>query len=122
MEPTSPRPLDPVSTTNSHTESVTASTHTGPRRSGPDIRAALAEHAPSELPVFEREFQLALAQAADSFDTGPLERVITHWWQIAAVRSIHLSEAEEDQLRRAGAGDYTGLLEQTSDGTFRRIA
>jgi hypothetical protein len=100
---------------------MTAFTSTGPGRSGPEIRAALAEHAPTQLPEFEREFQQALAGAADSFDTSAVDQVIARWWQIAVSRSVHLSETEEEQLRRARDGDFTGLLEQTSDGSFRRV-
>ena len=101
---------------------MTTTTRTGPGRSGPEIRAALAEHAPAELVAFERDFQQALSEAAATFDTSTIDRVIDRWWQIAAVRSVELSEAENDQLRRAKAGDFTGLLEQADDGTFRRIA
>jgi hypothetical protein len=101
---------------------MTASTTvTGPGRSGPEIRAALAEHAPAELAAFERDFHAALIDAATSFDTRPLEQVLTRWWPIAAVRSIQLTEAEHDQIRRVQAGDYSGLYEQTNDGTFRRL-
>lgn len=100
---------------------MTVSTRIGPGRSGPEIRAALAEHAPAELGTFEREFHQALTEAAASFDTSTLDEVLTRWWQIAAIRSIQLSEAEQDQLRRARSGDFSGLLEQTSDGTFRRL-
>jgi hypothetical protein len=106
---------------DSHTGPMTASTFTGPRRSGPEIRAALEAHAPSELATFEREFHAALAEAAASFDTSTVDQVLERWWRIAATRSIQLSEDEEDQVRRARAGDYTGLWEQTSDGSFRRI-
>jgi hypothetical protein len=100
---------------------VTAPLFAGPRRSGPDIRAALAEHAPTELDNFELEFQDALKVAATSYDTVPIEKVLDHWWRVAVLRSITLSEEEQDQLRRAEAGDFTGLWEQASDGTFRRI-
>ena len=100
---------------------MTASLFAGPRRSGPDIRAALAEHAPAELARFEREFQDALEVAAATYDTVPIEKVLDQWWRIAVLRSIILSEEEQDQLRRAETGDFTGLWEQASDGTFRRI-
>jgi hypothetical protein len=100
---------------------VTTATSTQPGRSGPEIRAALARHAPAEAAMFEQEFHQALTEAATSFDTAPLDEVIDRWWRIAVVRSIELSEAEENQLRQARAGDYTGLLEQTADGSFRRI-
>ena len=101
---------------------MTASTTiTGPGRSGPEIHAALAEHAPAELAAFEREFHAALSDAATSFDTCPLEQLLTRWWRIAAARSIQLTEAEQNQIRRAQAGDYSGLYEQASDGTFRQL-
>jgi hypothetical protein len=100
---------------------MTASTLTGPGRSGPEIRPALAENAPSELGTFEREFQQALTEAAASFDTSVVDQVLSRWWRIAATRSVQLSEAEEDQVRRARSGDFTGLLERTSDGSFRRL-
>lgn len=100
---------------------MTASTLTGPGRSGPDIRAALVRHAPSEVEAFEGEFHQALTEAAATFDISVVDQVLTRWWRTAALRSIQLTEAEEDQVRRAKAGDFTGLLEQTSDGSFRRI-
>lgn len=51
-----------------------------------------------------------------------VDRVLTRWWRIAATYSVQLSEAEEDQLRRDRSGDFAGLLEQTGDGSFRRLA
>ena len=100
---------------------MTASTLTGPGRSGPEIHTALAEHAPSEVAIFEREFHHALTEAASSFDISAVDQVLTRWWRIAALRSINLSDIEKDQVRRAQSGDFTGLLEQTSDGSFRRL-
>ena len=70
---------------------------------------------------FEREFQKALNIAATSYDTVPIEGVLDQWWRIAVQRSISLTEDEQDQVRRARAGDFTGLWEQASDGSFRRI-
>ena len=96
-------------------------TVTGPGRSGSEIRAALAEHAPAELAAFEQDFYSALSDAAASFDTRPLEQLLTRWWRVAAARSIQLTEAEQNQIRRAHTGDYSGLYEQASDGTFRRL-
>ena len=75
-----PRCLLTAGSRTGHTEPMTASTTvTGPGRSGPEIRAALAEHAPAELAAFERDFHSALSDAAASFDTHPLEQVLTHW-------------------------------------------
>jgi hypothetical protein len=100
---------------------VTASLFAAPRRSGSDIRAALAQHAPAELDDFEREFHDALKVAASSYDTVPIEGVLDQWWRIAVQRSITLTEDEHDHVRRAAAGDFTGLWEQASDGSFRRV-
>ena len=57
---------------------MTASTTvTGPGRSGSEIRAALAEHAPAKLAAFEHDFHTALEDAAASFGTRPLEQALT---------------------------------------------
>ena len=73
----------------------------------------------ADVPTFEREFQQAPSEVAASYDTRVLDEVIDRWWRIAVLRSVILSEAEQDQLSRARAGDFTGLLEQTADGSFR---
>lgn len=84
-----------------HTASVRASLFAGPRRSGSGIRAALAEHAPAELADFERDFQEAVQVAAASYDTVPIDEVLDQWWRIAVLRSLTLSEEDQDQARRA---------------------
>lgn len=61
-------------------------------RTGPAIRAALREAAPDELPDFEAEFHIALAEADDDFDVSRIDHVITHWWGIANVRLDPISE------------------------------
>lgn len=105
----------------SHTESMTTTASTQPGRSGSEIRDALSKHSPADVHVFEREFQQALAEVAASYDTRALDDVVDRWWRVAVLRSITLTGAEQDQLDRARAGDFTGLLEQTADGSFRRI-
>ncbi|MPZ67862.1 MAG: hypothetical protein GEU83_21070 [Pseudonocardiaceae bacterium] len=52
-------------------------------RSGPAIRAVLAEASPAE------------------FDLAPAEAVLDRWWGIAAIRANPLSEQEQAQLARA---------------------
>lgn len=99
----------------------TATTSTQPGRSGSEIHDALGRHSPADVPAFEREFMEALSVAAASYDTRALDEVIDRWWRVAVVRSATLTEAEQGQLNRARAGDFTGLLEQTADGSFRRI-
>ncbi|MCV7256843.1 hypothetical protein H7J86_32175 [Mycobacterium hackensackense] len=49
-------------------------------RSGPAIRAALAEASPDELPEFEAEFRIALAEADDDFDLSHVTAVLDRWW------------------------------------------
>ena len=45
-------------------------------RSGPVIRAVLAELAPDDLADFEAEFRCALAEADDDFDLSRVNEVI----------------------------------------------
>ena len=99
--------------------------HTGPvppqptpARSVPEIRAALARHEPTDAATFDDELRRAVAADATCINLDP---VIDRWWRIAVVRSIDLSAAEQDQIRRARRGDFSGLLEQAPDGTFQRI-
>ena len=77
-------------------------------RSGPAVRAALAEFAPQECAVFEEQFRQALLDAEQRFDLRPAEAVLDRWWGIAAIRANPLSAAEQDQVARARAGDDSG--------------
>ncbi len=90
-------------------------------RSGPAIRAALAELAPDECTQFEAEFQQATGQAAEMFDLAVVEAVLDRWWGIAAIRANPLSEQERDHLARARAGDVTGLLARDERGNWVRL-
>ncbi len=75
-------------------------------RSGPAIRAALAELAPDECVLFEAEFQQAIVRASETFDLAPLDAVLDRWWGIAAIRANPLSEQEHAQVARAKTGDF----------------
>lgn len=90
-------------------------------RTGPAIRAALAEAAPEQCVRFEAEFRQALARAGTDFDLSPIERVLDRWWGIAAVRANPLSDAEREQVARARAGDDTGWIVHHEDGTRTRL-
>jgi hypothetical protein len=90
-------------------------------RSGPAIRAALAEHSPEECGRFEAELRAALARAGDDFDLGPVERLLDRWWGVAAIRANPLSDRERDQLDRARRGDESGLLSRSEQGDWVRI-
>lgn len=87
-------------------------------RSGPAIRTALAECAPTECRQFEAEFQQAVAQAGETFDLAPVDAVLDHWWGIAAIRANPLTEQERELVGRARAGDDTGWVARDGDGCW----
>lgn len=78
-------------------------------RTGPAIRAALREVSPDELPEFEAEFHIALAEADDDFDVSRIDRVITHWWGIANMRVDPPTAAERELVEQVARGDFEGL-------------
>jgi hypothetical protein len=90
-------------------------------RSGPAIRAALAEFAPAECASFEAELQQAIGRAAATFDLAPADAVLDRWWGIAVIRANPLSEQEQAQVVRAKAGDFTGLLARDERGNWVRL-
>jgi hypothetical protein len=90
-------------------------------RSGPAIRAALAEASPSECAQFEAELAAALARASAELDLAPADEVLDRWWGVAAIRANPLAEAEREQLTRARAGDFTGLWERDEAGNWLQL-
>jgi hypothetical protein len=90
-------------------------------RSGPAIRAALAEFAPDECASFEAELQQAVRRASATFDLAHAEAVLDRWWGIAVIRANPLSEQELAQVTRAKAGDLTGLLAHDECGNWVRL-
>jgi hypothetical protein len=90
-------------------------------RSGPAIRAALAELSPDECAQFEVEFQQATQRAGQTFDLAPLDALLDRWWGIAAIRANPLSDNEQAQVARAKTGDYTGLLARDEQGNWIRL-
>jgi Family of unknown function (DUF6247) len=85
-------------------------------RSGPAIRAVLAEHSPKECRQFEDEFHRALALADVQVDLAPAEAVLDRWWGIAAIRANPLTEHEQELVARARAGDESGWVTRDQDG------
>ena len=77
-------------------------------RSGPAIRALLAEVSPAECAEFERDFAAAAEQAGRDVDIAPLDDVLDRWWRIAAVRGNPLTDAELAMIERARSGDFNG--------------
>jgi hypothetical protein len=87
-------------------------------RSGPSIRAVLAELAPHDLVEFEAEFRIALAEADDDFDLSRVQAVIDKWWGRAYLRMHPPTEEERALVARFRAGDDTGLYTKTAAGQW----
>ena len=85
-------------------------------RSGPVIRAALAELSPMECEQFESEFQQAAQIAAEQFDLTGLEALLDRWWGIATIRANPLTEQEQELRARARGGNDTGLFVREAEG------
>lgn len=91
-------------------------------RSGPAIRAALLAHAPERCAQFEAEFRSALALAAENLDLSGPQAVLAHWQAVAMMAANPLTDQEREQIERAKAGDFSGLLtwHQDENGTWVR--
>lgn len=78
-------------------------------RSGPAIRDALAAVAPDELPEFEAQFRIALAEADDDFDLSRVEGVLNRWWGVAHLRLNPPTDDERAVIERVARGDCADL-------------
>lgn len=85
-------------------------------RSGPAIRAALAQFAPAERALFDADFRQALTQAGEKFDLAPVDAVLDRWWGVAAIRANPLTTHERQLVAQARAGDDSGWLTPDQDG------
>ena len=102
--------------------------HTGPMataaattisRTGPAIKAALAEYgADGEADQFVGELQDALTHATATLDLSETETLLDRWHALATMAVNPLSQAEQAQLARARSGDMTGLRAQTETGDW----
>jgi len=84
-------------------------------RSGPAIRAALAQLSPAECEEFEAEFRQALAHADADFDLGPVDTVLDRWWGIVAMCANPLTKQEHELIVQARAGVDTGWYVREND-------
>lgn len=82
------------------------------QRSGPAIRAALAQAAPDELSEFEAEFRIALAEADDDFDLERVDRVLNRWWGRAHLRLNPPTAVERAVVEQVARGDFRNLAAQ----------
>lgn len=90
-------------------------------RSGPAIRAVLAELAPEDLVEFEAEFRCALAEADDDFDLTRLDAVINKWWGRAHLRMHPPTADERAAVARVAAGDDAGMHTRTAAGHWAEL-
>jgi len=110
-------PMPPPVGVNRHTWSV--ATVTAVQRSGPAIRAALAEHGVSgQLEQFENEMRAALTRAADEFDVVGVDAVLGRWHALAMMAANPLTDDEQAQVARARAGDLAGFRARDEHGNW----
>ena len=100
---------------------MTTATTTLVERSGPGIGAALNKHAPHERARFEAELRDALARASDDLDVARVDEVLSRWHSRATVVANPLTGAEQEVVRRARAGDLTGLRTRDEHGGWSTL-
>ncbi|MDQ2880757.1 MAG: DUF6247 family protein [Actinomycetota bacterium] len=89
------------------------------QRSGPAIRAALAERGtPGELERFEGEMRAALAAAVADLDLAGVGAVLSRWHAMATMAANPLTDDELAQVARAKAGDLAGLRSCDEHGNW----
>lgn len=102
-----------------HTRLMTTVTAVAIQRSGPAIRAALAEHGiAGQMERFEVEIRAALARAADDLDVACIDRVLGRWHALATMAANPLSGDEQAQIARAKVGDLAGLRARDEHGNW----
>jgi len=90
-------------------------------RSGPAVRAALAEHAPQDCARFEAELREALTRAGDDLDVTRVDAVLARWHARAMVAANPLTAEELVLVQRAKAGDFTGLRSRDEHGVWTTL-
>lgn len=90
-------------------------------RSGPAIRAALAEYTPDDETRFTAELRAALARAGDDLDLAGPQAVLDRWHALATMAANPLSNDEQAQLDRARSGDFTGFSERDDRGRWTTL-
>jgi Family of unknown function (DUF6247) len=102
-------------------EVVTTATATAVKRTGPGIAAALRQHAPREAVRFESELREALARAATDLDVARVEAVMARWHTRACILANALTDDERELVRRAQAGDFSGLRARDENGGWTTL-
>lgn len=100
---------------------MTTVTTTKVERSGPAIRAALAEHSPQKCRQFEVDVRDALAHASADLNLARVDAVLTHWHARATIVANPLTAEEQASIERARAGDFTGLRARGEHGAWTTL-
>ena len=59
---------------------------------------------------FEAEFRSALELATQNLDLSGPQAVLAHWQAVAMMAANQLTDEEREQIERAKAGEFSGLL------------
>jgi hypothetical protein len=84
----------------------------------------LAESQPQVLiiaPRFEAELRDALARASDDLDVSRVDEVLSRWHSRAAIVANPLTSEEQAVVRRARAGDLSGLRARDEHGGWGTV-
>ncbi|MGQ0719620.1 MAG: DUF6247 family protein [Pseudonocardiales bacterium] len=90
-------------------------------RSGPAIRAALAEYAPGDEHRFAAELRTALTRAGADLDLAGPQAVLARWHALATMAANPLTAEEQAQVARAKSGDFTGFSVRDEHGTWTTL-
>jgi hypothetical protein len=96
-------------------------TATAVERTGPAILAALQGYAAHEAVRFESELREALARAGADLDLARVDEVMTRWHARACILANPLTDQEQALVKRARAGDFTGLRARDEDGSWTTL-
>jgi len=111
--------MSPPVGANRHNQPMATVTAVTIQRSGPAIRAALAEHGVSgQLERFEDEMRAELVRAANELDLAGVDAVLGRWHALATMAANPLSDDEQAQVARANAGDLAGLRARDEHGNW----
>jgi hypothetical protein len=88
------------------------------KRSGPAIRAALAEYSPGDQERFEAEIVSRTGQCRAELGLEAVHAVLARWHALATMAANPLTDDERAQVARAKTGDFTGLSTQDEHGNW----
>ena len=90
-------------------------------RSGPAIRAALAEYAPGDEHRFTAELRTALTHADADPELAGTQAVLARWHALATMAANPLTADEQAQVARAKAGNFSGFSVRDEHGNWTTL-